>query len=57
MWCTQCKRDKPASEFYPLKRRGWRVTKCNECAKRNMAKWRRTSLSKFDPNSVREAAD
>lgn len=57
MWCTQCKRDKPVAEFYPLKRRGWRVSKCNECARENMAKWGRTSLSKFDPNAVREAAD
>ena len=55
--CKQCKRDLPEDQFYPIKRRGWRVVKCFDCATANMAKWAQTSLSQFDPNKVHEVAD
>jgi hypothetical protein len=56
-WCRQCKRDLPEELFYPLKKSGWRVTKCDDCARTNMTKWARTSLNQFDPNKVREVSD
>jgi hypothetical protein len=51
-WCSQCKRDRPASDFLDLGRRRWKVTKCNACARRNMRKWALTDISKFDPDKV-----
>lgn len=54
MWCSQCKTEKPESEFLPIKRRGWKVTKCDPCARANMAKYSRRV--EMDPDAVRSGA-
>lgn len=52
LWCTQCKRDRPATEFLTV-RRGWKVDKCNRCACENMGRYWRKHES--DPDKVRRA--
>lgn len=54
-WCSQCKRNLPAGDFLDLRRRRWKVTKCNRCAQANMRKWARTQLAQMTPDSVSEA--
>lgn len=44
MRCDQCKKDRPENDFLPMRRKGWKVTKCNECARANMAKWERSRM-------------
>lgn len=53
--CKQCKRLLPEAEFLDLRRRGWRVVKCSDCARENMAKWGRTRNVGMMPDAVREA--
>ena len=40
--CDQCEEIKSIDEFLDLKRRGWKITKCNTCAQENMRKWAST---------------
>ena len=49
MWCDQCKRDRP-EEFFLKVKRGWKVTKCNDCAGANMRRWSHKVIT--DPNAV-----
>lgn len=58
MWCKQCKREKPESEFLSLRKgRGWRVTKCNPCASANMAKYGAKSWVGRKADEVVEATE
>ena len=42
VWCSQCKQDRPADKFLTIKKRGYKVTKCNDCVAHNMRLyWRR----------------
>jgi hypothetical protein len=50
MWCTQCKTDKPETEFLKV-RRGWKVDKCNACAGENMRRY--STKVERDPDKVR----
>jgi len=48
--CKQCRKEKAESDFLRLRKPGWRVVKCNDCATANMAKyWRGVNK---DPNKV-----
>jgi hypothetical protein len=40
-FCTQCQQDKPADQFYKVRKPGYKVTFCNECVKKNIEKWRK----------------
>lgn len=53
VWCSQCKTEKPETAFFPVKRRKWKVTYCDACARENMARyWRHHET---DPDKVRRA--
>jgi hypothetical protein len=53
--CKQCKRTLPDGAFLPIRKRRWKVTKCDDCARANMAKWARTALSNMTPDKIKEA--
>lgn len=55
MWCTQCERKKPDDQFLQIKKRGWRVTKCNACAASNMEQYARGVVK--DASKVRDGGD
>ena len=37
--CTQCEIEKPADQFYKIRKPGWKVTFCNQCVAINIAAW------------------
>lgn len=44
MWCNCCERERPATEFLPFRKSGWKVVFCDSCASANMAKWERSRV-------------
>lgn len=51
MCCIQCKQNRPESMFLRIKKRGYKVVKCNECARKNVAAWARNVV--MDPDKVK----
>lgn len=55
MWCIQCKQEKPEDQFLRIKKRGYKVVKCNTCASENVRRWWRKV--NMDPNAVGDVED
>ncbi len=53
-WCSQCKRELPASNFLVPRKRGWNVVFCDSCASENMACWARTRNVGMMPEDISE---
>lgn len=43
--CKRCKQDKPLSEYFRPRKRGWTVKACNDCVKKNMKRYSATSTA------------
>ena len=55
MWCTQCRRERPPEHFLQMRDKRWRVTKCNDCAQKNMSRWANTRNVGKMPDEIKEA--